>query len=69
MKNLKSVKLTWLGAGFGVCKGLVVVIRGGCRGFGDLKLKVFDLESKRSWYLFKNEGLSDFLIVGVRVNS
>ena len=68
MKNLKSVKLTWLGAVFKVC-GYVVVTRRVWGFFGGERLKVFDLESKRSWYLFKNEGLSDFLIVGVRVNS
>ena len=44
-KSLKSSKSEHMQPLLWVCKGLLVIIREGCRWFGDNKLLILDLES------------------------
>ena len=49
-----------MGGGFGVCKGLVVVVRGGVYHDQRVEVSIFDLDYKRRLYLLRSV-LIDFL--------
>ena len=40
--------------------GLVVVLREGCKGFGETIFIIYDLESQVRWYLVLSATLGDF---------
>ena len=46
---------------FGFCKGFVVVLRGGCMLIRGLRLRVFDLDCKKRWYLATIKGLGEVI--------
>ena len=52
-KGWKSLKVRYMEPLLPFCRGLVVVLRRGCKGFGELI--IFYLKIKRPWYLMKGD--------------
>lgn len=50
-KSRKCAKVGDVRPLFAFCGGLVVVIKRGCGCFGVSGMIIFDIESKRRWYL------------------
>ena len=50
-----------MGPGFKVYRGVVVVLWGGCMLIRGLRLRVFDLDCKKRWYLATIKGLGEVI--------
>ena len=63
-KKAKIAEIKECAAGFGVYKGLVVIMRKGCKRFGELRLIIIiiicDLDKEFRWYIVKSGSFKGF---------